>query len=737
MPSEFESSVSLQGMSLEIQMGSRELTNRGAERWSKWAMEAVPKFLERHGIAKSDRTSHIIAREVNFTNNKIGDNGLHFILKALHYLNIGARVMRFSGNSLGRAAASVLMDWLALTPSATNELHLSHNWIPKEGAYDILNSIAVNLHYPATSGSRRIPLLLGLEMNLITEGLDGAAFCRICENSMGLIREKVTRQKLGIDVSKEAPMLCDCSDSSRCQPLRCVCGRSGQSSLVQLLDLHKQRDGRTRPPAQALEWQTSLPKREEAARWRMLAPSRPSRPEDDAGAAAAALALRRFGVNVPQEGMASMSQASPPSVRARQDRGHATPVSLAVTPKASGFRGRHKELPAASAARAMAQSEANLNRAKTLAVLAPPQGFEVIPSSPPPKCPPQAQPSLKPPKAKAAEVKRPPVGFVPHVALDLKSPPPKAKARPPPEHFIRDFKVEPSGEHRAREVKAPPASLVKTPDGMLPRAMQEVPKKMPLTRVGPTVAPESAVGLMSRGLGLRSAKQAPTDFSQEIPAQQIQNGNSSNHREDRRQAKGQSQEETPFRPKILERPQRAQGPGPSNGLPQRPASPFLPAANGLDPKAPEFIPIEPVRARSEEREDPLPVKNSTSIRGRNDRSCSPPPRHGNFQNVSIRGRNDCSFSPPPRRGNFQNVSIRGRNDRSFSPPRRAATFGLPNLLGQPQTAMSSAGDDDSESAEDDLGVSSASGANIMEDSKEVSEEEELLPQQLLGTGWDA
>ena len=78
-----------------------------------------------------------MASQVDFSNNLLGDRGVHQVLKVLYHLKIGVRVLKLFKNCLGRASASALMDWLVVTPIAVFELHLSHNFIPREGAVDI------------------------------------------------------------------------------------------------------------------------------------------------------------------------------------------------------------------------------------------------------------------------------------------------------------------------------------------------------------------------------------------------------------------------------------------------------------------------------------------------------------------------------------------------------------------------------------------------------------------------
>eukprot|EP00913_Durusdinium_trenchii_P004042 g3744.t1 len=66
----------------------------------------------------------------------IGDLGGRALLRVLFTHKIAVRIVKLFKNHLGRAFASSMMDWLTITPVPAVELHLSHNYIPREGAVE-------------------------------------------------------------------------------------------------------------------------------------------------------------------------------------------------------------------------------------------------------------------------------------------------------------------------------------------------------------------------------------------------------------------------------------------------------------------------------------------------------------------------------------------------------------------------------------------------------------------------
>ncbi|CAE8621265.1 unnamed protein product, partial [Polarella glacialis] len=139
------------------------------------------------------------------------------------------------------------MDWLVVTPIAVLELHLSHNFIPREGAVDILKAIAYNTAYPIETGRGRVlPLWLRLEQNMVVQPDE---LVKGADAQMKKIREAS-----GQFVSS-GPMLCECKDTG-CRSDFCSLARpGGHCPLAQLTYLSHQRDARVRIPAEAQAWQ--------------------------------------------------------------------------------------------------------------------------------------------------------------------------------------------------------------------------------------------------------------------------------------------------------------------------------------------------------------------------------------------------------------------------------------------------------------------------------------------------
>eukprot|EP00930_Biecheleria_cincta_P000562 TRINITY_DN10123_c1_g1_i1.p1 TRINITY_DN10123_c1_g1~~TRINITY_DN10123_c1_g1_i1.p1 ORF type:complete len:1037 (-),score=175.23 TRINITY_DN10123_c1_g1_i1:208-3318(-) len=505
MASEYENSLSVRSGSLEIHMQNMQLDNAGAERWCAWARQNVPELLRQHNMARSESDSFLAAREINFSNNNIGDRGAHAILRALFSLKIGARVLKLFKNCLGRAAASALMDWLVATPVAVFELHLSHNWIPREGAVDILKAIAYNTAYPYTqTGKGKVPMWLRLEMNTVSLP---DTLLQVADEQMKKIR---TASGTATTVG---PMLCDGKEGAGCRSDFCILSRpDGHCPLAQLTYLQHQRDSRARAPAEAQSWQADRPLREEAARWRMMmardgkeasgsprtaAPgSSPTAAAnaalDDAGAAAAALALKRFGI-LPKETEAPPPAAAPaPPKPVPQDWEEEADEILPVPTPSVPLAAEKTEPPATSVSK-----PARAEKAKPPGAVASkpppsvvskqvPVGSVTAPSSTarPKESPPsvsaaraleESDQALRQRPARVHDTKAPPAGFkassAPGGKPPTKMPPPSSKLPPagfrlpeqeskgPPVKGPPEVKGPPVGKRPGPEVKPPPPKI--------------------------------------------------------------------------------------------------------------------------------------------------------------------------------------------------------------------------------------------------------------------------------------
>ncbi|CAE7938763.1 unnamed protein product [Symbiodinium sp. KB8] len=169
------------------------MDDAGALRWCQWASRAIPAFVHEKQLRKPAEDTLLAASIVDFSGNNIGDKGCHGILSLLFEhpgsedagafaiwfgsssrLRIAADKLKLHKNLLGRAAAQTLMHFLGRTEHPLNELHLSHNYITREGAVDILKGVAWNPRYPGTLRDsvgrlKYVPLWLRLESNMISD----------------------------------------------------------------------------------------------------------------------------------------------------------------------------------------------------------------------------------------------------------------------------------------------------------------------------------------------------------------------------------------------------------------------------------------------------------------------------------------------------------------------------------------------------------------------------------------
>lgn len=262
----FDQCLGVQRQALVINMQDWQLDNRGAEQWSAWAKEKVPAFLRRHNLQRRP-DGFLVAREVNFASNCLGDLGILAVLRLLYTLRIGVRVMKLYKNNLGRAAACALMDWLAVTPVALLQLHLSHNYIPRVGCVDILKAIAFNPAYPPSPEHigptrRRVPLWLRLEQNLIERAAEllGTAEAPLRRILAASGRDAATGP---------GPLLCS---GAGCRSDFCSQSEpEGHCPLAQVMYIGRQRDTlREWPPPEAKAWNEGRDPREEILRWAMV-----------------------------------------------------------------------------------------------------------------------------------------------------------------------------------------------------------------------------------------------------------------------------------------------------------------------------------------------------------------------------------------------------------------------------------------------------------------------------------
>ena len=246
--SEFEGCLSVRDGQLNINMQSRNLDDAGIENWCTWMDDCLPDFVKNKRLYRREEDGFLLCREANFASNAIGDLGGRALLRVLFTHKIAVRVVKLFKNNLGRAFASSMMDWLTFTPVPAIELHLSHNYIPREGAVDILKAVGHNKVYPAKNGNgSQQPLWLRLEQNIVEKPNE---LLQVAEEQLMKIRGGKRGAILSMDnIPKTVPADAPCP-------------------LAQVAYLINQRDHRFRVPPQAQRWKAQSGPRE-ANRWRI------------------------------------------------------------------------------------------------------------------------------------------------------------------------------------------------------------------------------------------------------------------------------------------------------------------------------------------------------------------------------------------------------------------------------------------------------------------------------------
>ncbi|CAE7250835.1 unnamed protein product [Symbiodinium natans] len=271
------------------------MDDAGALRWCQWASQAVPAFVHEKQLRKPAEDTLIAACVVDFSGNKIGDKGCHSLLSLLFELRIGADKLKLHRNHLGRAAGQTLMHFLGQTEHPLNELHLSHNFITREGAVDILKGVAWNPRYPATLRDslgrlKYVPLWLRLETNMISDP-DGLLVQ--AEQKMHEARRSVGEGHQMANTSEKAICEIWSPDSGLCSATRCDYAHGAHCAMVHLTYPRRQRlPAETKVPPEAKAWRD---RPGEAASWALpgskaAPPVRPKPPPKSSAPAGAGFA---------------------------------------------------------------------------------------------------------------------------------------------------------------------------------------------------------------------------------------------------------------------------------------------------------------------------------------------------------------------------------------------------------------------------------------------------------------
>mmetsp|Transcript_17713 Transcript_17713/g.41178 ORF Transcript_17713/g.41178 Transcript_17713/m.41178 type:complete len:709 (+) Transcript_17713:291-2417(+) len=502
----FETSVAIRDGSLEIQMQGKSLDDSGVEKWCSWAMERAPALIQRSNISRYE--GFVAAKEVNFSNNQLGDRGVLSVLRVLYRLRIGVRVLKFFKNNLGRAAASALMDFITRTPVPAYEIHLSHNYIPREGAVDILKAVAFNVVYPPDKPGRgKTPLWLRLEQNIVANADELVA---TAEAQMKKIRAE-SGQKVG------TPMLCHIKESSRngCRSDYCEHTTAKHCPLAQITYLASQRPTGQRIPAEAQAWRNSVPARDEEIRWRVEVVTRVPPPVRTVQPKAAPELQRTESPtgwdSAPETSLPPGCDKPPPSRLPELNVRDPPPKAPYTKPPPAGFQ---PPLPRQSPPPVPAKE--------------PPPVPTAAPPPVPAKEPPPVPAKSPPPAASAGAVPRkppPPVGgAAPPPAkapppIEAKGPPPLAKAPPAPAEGTPAVAAKPPPPLASDGQPQPPVVAKKPPPpGGADRPPGFVPAKAP---------PNMSLPERDAGLALHqdadiavNPKHAPPGFSEPPPTKQ-------------------------------------------------------------------------------------------------------------------------------------------------------------------------------------------------------------------------
>lgn len=251
---QFSKSVWIRDGALEVSLAKWEIDNEGVEQWCAWATTWIPQTEEGKSLAR-DEKGFLVLREADFSNNYLGDEGLRAVLQVFQVLRIGVRVLKLYNNRLGRLAARLLAKWIEATPLAMYELHLSHNFMPREGVVEICAAIASSGSYPPERFRKgSVPLWLRVEQNMI-------------ENASGFVAEaaKEMRKLLAGGPLSSHKEICEVyTKNGICSSERCGKFKWDECPLIHLTYIDKQRQPGTVVPSEA---SVDLPSSESGATW--------------------------------------------------------------------------------------------------------------------------------------------------------------------------------------------------------------------------------------------------------------------------------------------------------------------------------------------------------------------------------------------------------------------------------------------------------------------------------------
>jgi len=254
MQRKYQSSLRVVDGMLDICMSSGRVDDDSIMQWCSWALDAIPAYVEKQNLQRRS-DGILITHEVNFEKNEIGDRGMLALLRTLHKLQLGVRILKVFRNCLGQASACSLAHFIVESPLPLWELHASHNYINRQGAMYILEAVAQQSKYPALRDGKNLPLWLRLEYNCIS---DAATFVESAEKAMVDWRAQALATP-GCEMGG-GNMICPVPfyPSGHCKNKFCQAAAAGTCPLVHLTSIGEQSDMTSRAiPAAALAWRAA------------------------------------------------------------------------------------------------------------------------------------------------------------------------------------------------------------------------------------------------------------------------------------------------------------------------------------------------------------------------------------------------------------------------------------------------------------------------------------------------
>lgn len=178
---------------LKITMGGFDppLTELGMERYCQWLRQRFANVREEHGLQALRRC----CGEVDFSNNGLSDQAVWLLLDSLAQYDVHAASLKLYKNNIGPEGVLAICEFIRRNrrAGAVYEMHLSHNRIDDDAAYELLRTLHEQKNrYPprrtldgAEGGVLQVPVWVRLNHNKIKDPLqvlrdfeaDGITFC--------------------------------------------------------------------------------------------------------------------------------------------------------------------------------------------------------------------------------------------------------------------------------------------------------------------------------------------------------------------------------------------------------------------------------------------------------------------------------------------------------------------------------------------------------------------------------